>query len=50
MSIRIIINADDLGRNPLVNEKIEYALSHDIISSTTIMANSQYMGVKRIVK
>lgn len=49
--IKIIINADDLGMNPTVNDCIEDALQNDYISSATIMANSDYMNdVIRITK
>ena len=40
MSLKIIINADDLGKNHIVNEAIAEALSLHVISSSTIMANS----------
>lgn len=39
-SIRIIINADDLGMNDEVNTAIEKAIVAGCISSSTIMANS----------
>lgn len=41
--IRIIINADDCGYSPEVNSAIDYALTRKVISSTTIMANSNYL-------
>lgn len=41
--IKIIINADDCGNNPQINEAIDNALSLGAISSTTIMANSQHL-------
>ena len=48
--IKVIINADDFGKNPVVNQEIEAALWADLITSTTIMANSQYLPeVKRVV-
>ena len=40
--IRVIINADDLGKSPLVNREIGHALSNGYISSSTILANSLY--------
>lgn len=40
MSVSIIINADDLGKNHIVNEAIREALSLGVITSSTIMANS----------
>lgn len=40
MSLNIIINADDLGKNHVVNSAIAEALSLHVISSSTIMANS----------
>lgn len=47
--IKIIINADDLGKNPEVNRSIEEAFCHNHISSTTILANTVYWDViKRI--
>lgn len=49
--IKVIINADDFGKSPVVNQEIEASLRADIITSTTIMANSQYFAdVKRVVK
>lgn len=39
--IRVIINADDLGKNAQVNNAIGQALADGLISSTTIMANSE---------
>lgn len=41
--IYVIINADDCGNTPQVNEAIEKALAIGAISSTTIMANSKYL-------
>ena len=41
--IYVIINADDCGNTPQVNEAIDKALSQGAISSTTIMANSKYL-------
>ena len=40
MPVSIIINADDLGKNHIVNEAIREALSLGVITSSTIMANS----------
>ena len=40
--IKVIINADDLGLNPVVNANIYEALSKGYITSSTILANSQY--------
>lgn len=40
--MRIIINADDFGYSPQVNEAIEKAIIAKKISSTTIMANAPY--------
>ena len=37
--IRIIINADDLGKDSQVNDKISEALQNGFITSSTIMAN-----------
>lgn len=49
--IRVIINADDLGKSKDVNKSIEEALRNDYITSSTILANSEYMeDVKRITK
>lgn len=51
MPIRIIINADDLGLSPIVNEEIDKALECGYITSTTILANTEYMeDVKQIIK
>ena len=48
--ISIIINADDLGNNPIINAEIENAIKQRAISSSTIMANSHYLeDVRRIV-
>lgn len=50
MPLRIIINADDLGKSHTVNEAISEALSLHVISSSTIMANSTtWEEVHRIV-
>ena len=40
--IYLIINADDLGLNPTVNAEINNALKNHYISSSTILANSNY--------
>ena len=49
--IKVIINADDLGLNPCVNKTIDEALSNGFITSSTILANSDYMDeVRRIVR
>lgn len=42
--IKVIINADDLGLNPVVNKKIDEALENGYITSSTILANSNYMN------
>lgn len=48
--IKVIINADDLGLNPTVNSSIDMAMQLGFISSSTILANTEYMPeVKRIV-
>ena len=39
--IRVIINADDLGKSAHVNDAIRQALADGVISSSTIMANSE---------
>lgn len=39
--IRIIINADDLGKDSQVNDKISEALQNGYITSSTIMANTE---------
>ena len=41
--VYLIINADDCGNTPLINESIDKALALGAISSTTIMANSRYL-------
>ena len=38
--IRIVINADDLGKDSQVNDKISEALQNGYITSSTIMANT----------
>ena len=38
--IKVIINADDLGLNDMVNEHIQSAIEENAISSTTILANA----------
>ena len=40
MMVKVIINADDLGKNSNVNKAIAKAFSDGVISSATIMANS----------
>ena len=51
MSIRIIINADDLGLSPEVNKEIDKAMECGYITSTTILANTEYIeDVKKIIK
>lgn len=39
--IRIIINADDLGKDSQVNDKISEALQNGLITSSTILANTE---------
>lgn len=39
--IRIVINADDLGKDSQVNDKISEALQNGHITSSTIMANTE---------
>ena len=41
---RVIINADDLGFNPMVNKAIEKALDEGVITSSTIMAAGSAVG------
>lgn len=49
--IKVIINADDLGLNPVVNGRIEAAFQRGTISSATILANTGYSDeVLRIYK
>ncbi len=38
---RLIINADDFGLTPGVNRAIIEAISHGVVTSTTLMANAQ---------
>lgn len=38
--VKVIVNADDLGKDPVINKAIGEALAAGIISSATIMANS----------
>lgn len=40
--IKVIINADDLGKSLVVNREIGNALSNGYITSSTILANSKY--------
>lgn len=40
--IKVIINADDLGKDPVVNAEIDNALQKHLITSSTILANSSY--------
>ena len=48
--MRVIINADDLGRNVKVNDCIEQCIREGVITSSTIMANGEaFDGVKAIV-
>ena len=39
---KVIINADDFGLSPGVNQGILYCFKHHLISSTTIMCNMEY--------
>ncbi len=41
--IRVIINADDFGLNPIVNTQIENFIMERAISSTTVLANTDYI-------
>ncbi|MDD4689563.1 MAG: ChbG/HpnK family deacetylase [Eubacteriales bacterium] len=51
MSLSVIINADDLGLNPVVNNAIDEALAKGVITSSTILANSKYLNdVKDIIR
>uniref|UniRef100_A0A7C5EQP9 ChbG/HpnK family deacetylase n=1 Tax=Desulfobacca acetoxidans TaxID=60893 RepID=A0A7C5EQP9_9BACT len=43
MSLRLIINADDLGRTPEVNHAIARLLSRGLITSATVIANAPYV-------
>ena len=40
--MKLIINADDFGLSEIVNKEIEDALKHNWISSTTILANTEF--------
>ena len=40
--MKVIINADDLGLNHRVNEAIDLALTDSVITSSTILANTNY--------
>lgn len=40
--VKYIINADDLGLNPAVNKAIDNYLSEGLISSSTILSNTEY--------
>ena len=42
MPVNIIINADDLGKNPTVNNAIKEAIDGQYITSSSILANSNY--------
>lgn len=49
--VKYIVNADDLGYNPNVNEAISHALNTGMISSSTILANSTtWDEVQQIVR
>lgn len=49
--MRIIINADDLGRNKVVDDAIEKCMVEGTINSTTIMANGEdFENVKAITE
>lgn len=41
--IKLIVNADDFGLDPIVNDEIAKGLQDDHISSATILANSDYL-------
>ena len=48
--IRAIINADDLGKNEVVNEAIADGLTKGVITSSTIIANTNYWSdIHRII-
>ena len=47
--VKVIINADDLGLNPTVNAKIYEALSKGYVTSSTILANSEYWDEVRLI-
>lgn len=48
---RIIINADDLGKDEYINQKILHLINEKAVSSATILANGPaYYQVKQIVK
>ena len=40
--IKVIINADDLGYTKIVNENIAKAFENNLITSATIMANTEF--------
>lgn len=40
--IKVIINADDLGKSPAVNREVRHTLLNGYITSSTILANSLY--------
>ncbi|MFA5422859.1 MAG: ChbG/HpnK family deacetylase [Phycisphaerae bacterium] len=42
MKKRLIINADDFGKSPRVNEAVERAHTQGVLTSTTIMTNMDY--------
>lgn len=49
--ISVIINADDLGNTHVINSKIREAIENGVITSSTIMANSNYLDeVHNIVR
>lgn len=49
--INVIINADDLGLNPVVDKSIDDAMTNHQISSSTILANSEYWSeIHQIVR
>lgn len=49
--VKVIINADDLGLNPVVNIAIDDAMTNHQISSSTILANSKYWSeIHKIVE
>lgn len=41
--LRLIINADDLGRSPEVNDAVAELLTRGLITSATLMANAPYV-------
>ena len=42
--LKVVVNADDFGKSPDVNKKIEYCHKHGVLSSASLVANGEYFN------